>query len=70
MDSEITKNYMFDHAGKRKISFLMSLAPDDIGIDNASENKIRYTHLVPNSSKNKREIVTSKIMKSLVKGIK
>ena len=70
IDSEIIKNYIFDHAGEGETSLLMALAPDGVEIDRASENKTWYTQSVPNSSKNKGELVTSKIVKSLMKRIK
>jgi creatinine amidohydrolase len=70
MDSEIIKNYTFDHAGQGETSLLMALAPDGVEIDRVSENKTWYTKSVPNSSKNKGELVTSKIVKSLMKRIK
>ena len=70
MDSEIIKNYIFDHAGEGETSLLMALAPDGVEIDRVSENTTWYTQSVPNSSKNKGELVTSKIVKSLMKRIK
>ena len=70
MDSEIIKNYIFDHAGEGETSLLMALAPDGVEIDRVSENKTWYTKSVPNSSKNKGELVVSKIVKSLMKRIK
>ena len=70
MDSEIIKNYIFDHAGEGETSLLMALAPDGVEIDRVSENKTWYTKSVPNSSKSKGELVTSKIVKSLMKRIK
>ena len=70
MDSEIIKNYIFDHAGEGETSLLMALAPDGVEMDRVSENKTWYTQSVPNSSKNKGELVTSKILKSLMKRIK
>ena len=70
MDSKIIKNYIFDHAGEGETSLLMALAPDGVEIDRVSENKTWYTKSVPNSSKNKGELVVSKIVKSLMKRIK
>ena len=48
----------------------MALAPDGVELDRVSENKTWYTQSVPNSSIDKGELVTSKIVKSLIKRIK
>tara|TARA_Y100000589_G_scaffold21292_1_gene17743 strand:- start:112 stop:852 length:741 start_codon:yes stop_codon:yes gene_type:complete len=70
MDSEIIKNYIFDHAGEGETSLLMALAPDGVEIDRVSENKTWYTQSATNSSKEKGELVTSKIVKSLLNRLK
>ena len=70
MDSEIIENYIFDHAGEGETSLLMALAPDGVEMDRVLENKKWYTQSAPNSSKEKGELVISKIVKSLMKRIK
>lgn len=70
MDSEIIENYIFDHAGEGETSLLMALAPDGVEMDRVLENKTWYTQSAPNSSKEKGELVISKIVKSLMKRIK
>ena len=47
----------------------MALAPDGVEMDRVSENKTWYTQSVPNSSKNKGDLETSKIVKILMKRI-
>ncbi len=63
MDSEIIENYIFDHAGEGETSPLMAPATDGIEIDCVAENKTSYTPSVANFSKNKEELVISKIVK-------
>ena len=63
MDSEIIENNIFDYAWEGKTSLLMAPATDGIEIDCVAENKTWYTPSVANFSKNKEELVTSKIVK-------
>ena len=43
MDSEIIKNYIFDHAGEGETSLLMALAPEGVEMSRVSENNTWYT---------------------------
>ena len=63
MDSEIIENYIFDHAREGETSLLMAPTIGGIEIDCVAENKTWYTQSVANFSKNKEELVTSKIVK-------
>ena len=65
MDSEIIKNYIFDHAGEGETSLLMALAPEGVEMSRVSENNTWYTKSANNSSAKKGELVTLKIIKRL-----
>ena len=65
MDSEIIKNYIFDHAGEGETSLLMALAPEGVEMSRVSENNTWYTKSAKNSSVKKGELVTLKIIKRL-----
>ena len=65
MDSEIIKNYIFDHAGEGETSLLMALAPEGVEMSRVSENNTWYTKSANNSSVKKGELVTLKIIKRL-----
>ena len=70
MDSEIIKNYIFDHAGEGETSLLMALAPEGVEMSRVSENTTWYTQSANNSSFEKGELVTSKIVKRLMERFK
>ena len=70
MDSEIIKNYIFDHAGEGETSLLMALAPEGVEMARVSENSTWYTKSANNSSSDKGELVTLQIVKSLMERLK
>jgi creatinine amidohydrolase len=70
MDDEIIKNYIFDHAGEGETSLLMALAPEGVEMARVSENTTWYTKSAGNSSSEKGELVTLKIINSLMKRLK
>ncbi len=70
MDSDIIKNYIFDHAGEGETSLLMALAPEGVEMDRVSENNTWYTESASNSSREKGELVTRQIVKSLMERLK
>lgn len=70
MDSEIINNYIFDHAGEGETSLLMALAPEGVDMNRVSENNTWYTKSANNSSTTKGELVTAKIVKSLMERLK
>jgi creatinine amidohydrolase len=70
MDSEIIKNYIFDHAGEGETSLLMALAPEGVEMARVSENTTWYTKSAKNSSLDQGELVTLKIVKSLMERLK
>ena len=70
MDDEIIKNYIFDHAGEGETSLLMALAPEGVEMARVSENTTWYTKSAANSSSEKGELVTLKIINSLMKRLK
>ena len=70
MDAEIIKNYIFDHAGEGETSLLMALAPEGVEIARVSENNTWYTKSACNSSSDKGEEVTLKIIERLMERLK
>ena len=70
MDDEIIKNYIFDHAGEGETSLLMALAPEGVEMARVSENTTWYTKSAANSSSEKGELVTLKIINSLIERLK
>ena len=70
MDAAIIKNYIFDHAGEGETSLLMALAPEGVEIARVSENNTWYTKSAFNSSTDKGEEVTAKIIERLMQRLK
>ena len=70
MDSEIIKNYIFDHAGEGETSLLMALAPNAVEIARVSQNNTWYTKSAKKSSAKKGELATLQILKSLMERLK
>ena len=70
MDSEIIKNYIFDHAGEGETSLLMALAPEGVEMARVPKNTTWYTQSADNSSVEKGELVTSQIVKRLMERLK
>ena len=70
MDSEIIKNYIFDHAGEGETSLLMALAPEGVEMARVPKNTTWYTKSADNSSVEKGELVISKIVKRLMERLK
>ena len=70
MDDQIIKNYIFDHAGEGETSLLMALAPEGVEMARVSENTTWYTKSAANSSSEKGELVTLKIINSLIERLK
>ena len=70
MDSEIIKNYIFDHAGEGETSLLMALAPEGVEMAHVSENNSWYTKSASKSSSEKGELATLQIVKSLMDRLK
>jgi creatinine amidohydrolase/Fe(II)-dependent formamide hydrolase-like protein len=70
MDAAIIKNYIFDHAGEGETSLLMALAPEGVEIARVSENNTWYTKSACNSSSDKGEEVTLKIIERLMELLK
>ena len=70
MDDEIIKNYIFDHAGEGETSLLMALAQKGVEMARVSENTTWYTKSAANSSSKKGELVTLKIINSLIERLK
>ncbi len=70
MDSEIIKNYIFDHAGEGETSLLMALAPEGVEMARVIENSTWYTKSAKNSSAEKGELVTLQILNRLIELLK
>ena len=70
MDAAMIKNYIFDHAGEGETSLLMALAPEGVEIARVSENNTWYTKSACNSSSDKGEEVTLKIIERLMERLK
>ena len=64
------ENYIFDHAGEGETSLLMALAPEGVEMARVSENTTWYTKSAANSSPEKGELVTLKIINSLIERLK
>ena len=70
MDEAIIKNYIFDHAGEGETSLLMALAPEGVEIARVAENNTWYTKSAFNSSTDRGEEVTAKIIERLMQRLK
>ena len=70
MDSEIIKNYIFDHAGEGETSLLLALAPEGVEMGRVSDNDMWYTKSANKASSKKGDLAILQIVKRLMEHLK